>query len=560
MGFACWHGTNQATAPASPELLCGRDRVNSGFMRRQLLLAGLLSLVIQVGVPAELQIQKRWIYYSTNLWVDKNVAELETIFRRAAQAGYNGVLLTDSKFGRLGEMDARYFRNVERVKRLAADLHLEIVPAVFPIGYSESLLSHDPNLAEALPVRDAVFAVHNGEARPAADTGLALRLIWKDDNWRPDGAGWRVTNPNGHNARVVFRAKVVPFQQYHISVRAMAQAFHGTPEVKVLAGGHQLNFANLGVKATQDWSTHHAVFNSLTNTEVNVYFGCWDGQTGSFAWRDPTIEEAGLLNIVRRDGAPLSVRRENDQPVIEGQDFELVVDPRMGTVPWKGAYEVWHEPPAIRTKGLPEGTQVRVSFYHAITTGDGQVMICPSAPKTVELLRDEARRVHAAWGAKGYFMSHDEIRVLNWDDSCQRRHLDAGAILADNVHTCSQILRQVNPGGDIYVWSDMFDPFHNAHKDYYLVRGDLAGAWAGLDKDVIIGAWYFGKRDESLKWFADRGHRQIIAGYYDAKPEQLRLWLDSARRVPGVLGVIYTTWQHKYVDLERFAEISIEKP
>src|SRR5256885_348319 len=86
-----------------------------------------------------------------------------------------------------------------------------------------------------------------------------------------------------------------------------------------------------------------------------------------------------------------------------------------------------------------------------------------------------------AWGARGYFMSHDEIRVLNWCAACQARNLDAGALLADNVRTCAAILRAVNPGGGIYVWSDMFDPNHNAHGNYYLVRGNLTNSWQGLD-------------------------------------------------------------------------------
>jgi hypothetical protein len=151
-------------------------------------------------------------------------------------------------------------------------------------------------------------------------------------------------------------------------------------------------------------------------------------------------------------------------------------------------------------------------------------------------------------------MSHDEIRVLNWCEACQRRGLDAGAILADNARTCIQILREVNPAGSIYVWSDMFDPNHNAHKDYYLVRGDPAGSWEGLDKDVIVMPWYFEKRAASLKWFAERGHRQVIAGYYDHAPEQIRDWLKSAAPIQGVVGVMYTTWQSNYRDLERFAE------
>jgi len=187
-----------------------------------------------------------------------------------------------------------------------------------------------------------------------------------------------------------------------------------------------------------------------------------------------------------------------------------------------------------------------------------QTMICPSEQRTLELLRDQTRRMHTAWGEKSYMMSHDEIRVLNWCQACQRRNLDAGAILADNVKACVNILHEVNPGGRIYVWSDMFDPNHNAHKDYYLVRGDLKGSWEGLGKEVIIVPWYFGKRAESLKFFADRGHRQVIAGYYDAKPEQIREWLKAARPLPGIVGVMYTTWQHKYDDLEEFARIAAE--
>jgi hypothetical protein len=196
-----------------------------------------------------------------------------------------------------------------------------------------------------------------------------------------------------------------------------------------------------------------------------------------------------------------------------------------------------------------------VSYYHAVTVHDDQAMICLSEPKTVELLRDQAERMHKAWGAKGYMMSHDEIRVLNWCDACQKRNLDAGVILADNVKTCVEILKQVNPGGKIYVWSDMFDPNHNAHGNYYLVRGDLKNSWEGLDKSVIIVPWYFEKRRQSLTFFADRGHEQVIAGYYDARPEQVVQWLDAAKAVPGVVGVMYTTWQHKYSDLERFGEL-----
>ncbi len=523
----------------------------------------LLALVLLAASPLKLSAAyERWLYTPSNLLVDKNVDELETLYRRAAKAGYTHVLLADSKFSKLGDMDARYFKNIERVKKIAAELNLEIVPAVFSIGYSNDLLWHDPNLIEAMPVRDALFVVQGGEARLQADPAPVLKggdfsdlkqWGWHDPNVVLANGAALIQDPNGANARLSQKVKLTPFRQYHVSVRVKTQAFRGTPEVKLLVGNSALNYDALGVKATQDWTTHHVVFNSQTNAAAQIYFGCWGGKTGSLWFKDAKLEEIGLMNLVRRDGAPLVVKKEDGTLLSERKDFEPVVDPRMGVKPWKGSYDVYHEPPIIWTK-LPDGTRLRVSYYHGVTVHEDQAMICPSEPKTVELLRDQAKRMHAAWGAKGYMMSHDEIRVFNWCDACQRRHLDAGAMLADNVRTCVKILRDVNPGGKIYTWSDMFDPNHNAHGNYYLVRGDFTGSWEGLDKDVIIVPWYFEKRAASLKFFAARGHRQLLAGYYDDKPEKVRDWLTAARPYPGVLGVMYTTWQNQYGDLEKFSQ------
>jgi hypothetical protein len=305
--------------------------------------------------------------------------------------------------------------------------------------------------------------------------------------------------------------------------------------------------------------TFHTVFNSLDHSEVNIYFGSWNGGKGTVWYAEPKLEEAGLVNVLRRPGAPLLVRREGDpagksgKPLLEGRDFQPVADPHLGNKPWPGEYEVWHEPPTIHTN-LPDRTRLRVSYYHPMIIYGGSVMIALSEPKTIEQLRDHARRVQDAFHANAYFMSHDEIRLFNWDAAAERRGLDAGAVLAANVKACSQILRELNPRGEIYVWSDMFDPHHNAVKDYYLVRGNLAGSWEGLDPTVKIANWNFDHRDESLKFFADHGHHQLIAGYYDSPLESVTKWLDSAVKSANVDSVMYTTWQGNYSDLERFAE------
>ena len=514
----------------------------------------LLALSQAEGLAQE-PLPERWLYCQTNLQVDANADALDVLWRRAAKAGYTGVLLADSKGAKLGDVPKVYFKNAERMKALAAELKLRIVPALFHIGYSNSMLWHDPNLAEGLPVKDALFVVKGGEARIEADPAVALRPKWSGLDETVDAA-FPAQDPGGKNARFSQKVKVKPFRQYHVSVRVRTQDFKGG-ETKILVLGKpgSLVHSYPGIKPTQDWTEHHAVFNSLESEEIAVYFGTWNGQSGTIQWADPKIEEVGLHNLLRRDGCPFEIKTEDGKVLVEGKDYQKVVDPLMGSKPYNGSYTLWHEPPAIKSS-LPDGTRLRVSYYHTVTIHDGQVAACPSEPRTVELLRDEAKRMHALWGAKGYMMSHDEIRQLGWDDACRKRNLDAGAILADNVKTCVKILKETNPGGEIYVWNDMFDPHHNAKKDYYLVRGDLTGSWEGLDPDVIIVAWYFGKRAETYDFFTKRGHRVLAAGYYDGDPvSNARGWVDAAKKHPGkAVGIMYTTWERDFSHIEKFID------
>jgi hypothetical protein len=510
-------------------------------------------LLVTASVHAQRQL---WLYYPTNLLVEKNVDKLAEIWKRAADSGYTHVLLADSKFSRLGQMDKRYFDNVERTKKIAAELKLTIVPAMFSVGYSNDLLNVDPNLAEGLAVKDALFVVKDNVARLEADPAVGFKAKWGfvDEFVKVEG---NTATIEGHssNARMNQKIKVSPYRHYHVSVEIKTADYTGKPEIKALAGGGvSLQWTNLGVKKTQDWKTHHVTFNSLNNSEVAVYLGSWGSAKGTLQWRNWKIEEVGLMNVLRRPGAPLVVKA-GDKALEEGKDFEAVKDPAGGTKPWPGEWEVWHESPAIKTKGLADGTQLRVSWYHPHIIYDGQVTCCPSEPGLVKALEDQAGRMKKLWGesAGGWMMSHDEVRCLNQDASCLATGKTPGQILADNVRLCTKLLE----GKPTYVWNDMFDPHHNAVKGpYYLVNGDLSGAWEGLDKSVIIMQWNFGKRDASLKFFADRGHKQVIAGYYDDAPEQIKTWLESAAKVEGVVGVMYTTWRNDYSQVEAFAKLA----
>jgi hypothetical protein len=507
-----------------------------------------------------------WFYYPVNLLPDENIPKLQAVFQRAAAAGYTQVFLDDSKFGRLGAQPASYAQNVEKVKKIAADLHLEIVPGIFPIGWSDSLLSSDPNLVEALPVRNALFAVKNGAAQPVDDPAVRFPeetfsdpKKWRevDDDVHFESGAAHVSGAKGINARVAAAIDVAPFRQYDLTVRIKTQGYTAEPMVLIYSPDlkDSLNDVDLDVKPTQDWTTYHIVFNSLDHDKLLVYFRAgWSGSDGEMWWDQPKIREAGLLNIVRRDSDPLTVRTEDGRTLAEGKDFAPVADPRMGQVPWPGEYEVWHEPPVLKTS-LPDGTRLRVSFCHAITTGRGKVTISLADPKTLDLLRDQAQRMVALFHAKRYFMQHDEIRVMGWDDAAAATHLDSGAILAANIRACTKIMNEAAPGATLYVWSDMFDPYHNAHDHYYLVKGNLAGSWEGLDPSVVMANWNSDHPADSLPWFAKRGHHQLLAGYYDAPPEQIVPWLKAAQGVQNVDAVMYTTWASNYDDLEKFAKV-----
>jgi hypothetical protein len=527
--------------------------------------------------------------------VDENVEENLVLLRRAAEAGYTGVVLTDSKFIRWDGLPDRYIHNVGRVRGACRELNLDCIAAVCPIGYSSGLLSRDPNLAAGLPVIDAPFLAKDGKLVPS-DASVKIAGGGFEEHRKHMPAGWRFVDrpgeitfidtdvkyegsfslrmqdigkhdPRHGHGRACQTLSVKPFRYNHVSVAVKTEDFDSASDVRIAVlapGGVSLNYYGPRVARTQDWRRIDITFNSLEFSEVNLYLGVWGGRGGRIWWDDVQIEPAGLVNVVRRDGAPLrAVSEDGKTTYVEGKDFDGARDPRLGVVRYPGQFTTWHDRPLPT---LPAGSSIRdgqtvlLSYYHTATIHHGQVMCCMAEPKIYDILRWQVEQVHKHVQPDGYFLQHDEIRVQGWDQSCLKTGMTPGQLLAENVKKCLGIVREEDPGKPIYVWSDMFDPFHNARRTgrYYLVKGDgpWFGSWEGLDKDVIIVNWN-SRRDPrvgSLRHFADREHKQLLAGYYDGPVDAVRGWLDDAGEVRGVVGVMYTTWQHRYDDLEAFAK------
>jgi hypothetical protein len=361
--------------------------------------------------------------------------------------------------------------------------------------------------------------------------------------------------------RLIQKVKVRPHACYRLSAWAKTRDLAPTGAFRLMAigaSGRPLSFHEGGLEPTRDWSRIEVVFNSQDQSEVNLYAGLWGAKAGTLWLDDLGFEEMSLVNVLRREGCPLSVTSDDGKMIyIEGKDFEPVVDPKLGRVPYEGEYEFDHPGAPLRLTSnsrIKDGDPLKVGWYHPVLVLGSYAACCLSEPKVYDLLRDQARRVDALYHPKTFFMQHDELRVANWCRACQSRKLTPGQLLADNARKCVQFIEEAHPGAKAVVWSDMFDPTHNAVKDYYLVNGTLEGSWEGLAPSVIIANWNGGKAKASLDFFSKRGHPQIMAGYYDSD-DNFAAWDAASKGVPKVAGFMYTTWQNRYDDLEQYAKL-----
>ena len=539
----------------------------------------------------ELQIKYRWVFTMTNLAREEALQKTLDLMKRARRAGYNGILVADSKFDKFQLQEKSYDRNVRRLRQACSQQQMALIVSVCPMGYAAEFLAADPNLAEGMPVRNALFVVQDGKLAPRDDVARLVNgsleqwkrgspLGWtvdepgtvsvKDDAVRYDG---KPTLRQDHSAakrgvvRLMQGIKVQPWHYYHVSVMARTENCTSSDFRICAVGealkGYPLDWQPPAIRKTMDWTRLHATFASLDNREVVLYLGAYNAKGGKIWWSDVQIEPGGLVNVIRRPSLPLTIGSEDGKTVyVEGKDFAVVQDPKLGHDPNPGYFTYWHEPPTVAVpegSRLKQGQRVLASYHFATLAGKShQINCCLSEPKIYDLLARQAAWVKETAQPDFYLMAHDEIRHCGWDDSCARSRLTCGQILAENVKRCAEIIGQTDPGKPILAWNDMFDPFHNARKEgwMYLARGDgpWYGSWQGLPSSVLVANWH-NNNAESLKFFAERGNAQILAGYYDADPQRITAWLEMAAKVKGVCGVMYTTWVDDYSQLERFMQI-----
>lgn len=525
----------------------------------------------------------RWVFVMRSLRRDGEVEEIRRIARTAAEHGLNGLVLS----GGLDALDLQppeYFRRLEAVKEICRENQLELIPQVFSAGYGGAVLQHDRNLAEGLPVEDARFVVRGREARVVPDPTVRIenggfetsegdrlqgftlqdqpgQLSFVDTHTVHEGHASLRLEPGARagaerQTRVMQEVAVRPRRSYRFTcwIKTAGLKPAGMIQLAVYAGRRHLLSIQPSVAESADWQRATLLFNSLQYDRVRLYAGVWGAREGKVWLDDLRLEESGPVNVLRRPGTPVTVRSEDGRTIYqEGKDYAPLVDPQLS--PSRPDHDA---PPLAILPGsrIRDGEQLRVSWYHPVALNRGQVSICMSEPKVYQIWRTQARLLRQHLHPQKFLLSMDEIRAGGSCAACKARKQSMAEILGDCITRQMALLREFNTGAAVYCWSDMLDPNHNAHGDYYSVEGDYTGSWQHVPKDLIIVCWYYEKRDASLKFFSGLNFQTLAGAYYDGDTlENPQGWLQALDNTSNARGILYTTWQNKYDLLPGFGDL-----
>ena len=537
------HGAKESPMPMSENTVL-RKTV-------QILLAALLLFTTACN-PRQPQQMELWYWHHTYLATDAEVTKSKALIDRAAKARYTGMALWDSSWTFLS-MPNWPDANVRRLKAIvdyATARGLRVMPVVAAYGHSNDVLKQHPDYAEGQRVIGSTFRVD--------DTGRQLTQLPSLDE-HPDFSP---------RPLLVIDINVTPWRQYHVHLNLQTQSFKGIAQLEINDGRASRLDANLHPPPTQQPLALDYTFNSAASHKVRIQAGAFGPHEGSLTVTQFAVQETALVYVIRRSGTPLRLY-DAQREYTEGPDFNPIHDRKLLTTP-EFSNDNFHDPGPITlpaTTRLRAGQTVQLDYYAVVPVYDEAVSVCLTDPAIERWIVDNTR-ASAALAPPGspLLLSHDEIRQMNSCAECRARQLTAGMLLAQHI---ASLTAKLAPLGPLYIWSDMFDPHHNAIANLYQVEGTIAGSWKGLPREVTIMNWNLDHLHNSLLWFSGDDpaqptpHRQIIAGFYDPADHDaaaaVRKEWQAARSIPGIAGTMYTTWVDDYSQLESFAQAAKEE-
>ncbi|HYF48015.1 MAG TPA: hypothetical protein VEJ63_01315, partial [Planctomycetota bacterium] len=246
-----------------------------------------------------------WFHVMNNTDNEATTAKVYDLMERAAKAGYTGLSLKDGRFIMKRFQTPEYKAKLKKFRERATEMKLTITACLAPLGYGQEMLMNDVNLAEGMPVRDAVFIVKNGKLMPHdPDVKILNGSLeeWKDkapEHWSVDdlekicfkeeataGEGklslrmQDAGNSQHKRVRLYQKIKVQPWRQYFVTAKVKTENCTNADVRMMALGKHSLNWTPLPIKPTMEWTQMGVSFNSREFTEVTIFIGTWNGKTG----------------------------------------------------------------------------------------------------------------------------------------------------------------------------------------------------------------------------------------------------------------------------------------
>jgi hypothetical protein len=522
------------------------------------------------------QPKQRWFFSFGYGRQRQDVETIKSLIDIGADHGLNGMVLSSFDLDGITSWNEKDIALLQELAAYGEQKQIELIPTGFSVGYGGGALGHDPNLAAALPVRILLKA---GEGKILPEWGEDLLIngdLEEHTQHRFSGyafhdqpgqvsfadtvaASGRTAirfenfdaNPHGHG-RIMQTIRVKPGHVYRFSCKLKTRDLSPVTGLKamVLAKGRSLADVTPNVKFTQDWTDVTLDYINTREEEISLYAGIWGGKSGTFWLDDLHFREYGTLSdIVRREGTPLELKsRDRDVVFLEGRDFAAI----------RCLRELDHVS-LLPGSSIREGEALEISCYKIPYVGHAwgrQISLCMSNPKLYEYWEAQARRLRQVIPFKRFLLSMDEIRNGGGCLLCRNRRLSMAEILGDCITRQRAIFKAIDPSIEVLIWSDMLDPAHNAHDNYYGVVGDFTDSWKYVPQDLTMVCWYYDIRNESLRFFSSHGFRTLGAAYYDADDlTNPRQWLVSLRKTPHAQGIMYTTWERKYSLLGEFGDL-----
>ena len=499
-----------------------------------------------------------------------------------AAAGMNGIVLygLDDLWRQQGSQVW-----LRKLRTHADAKGVRLIPNCWSVGYG-TMVGVVPNIAETRPVRGMPF-VAEGECIVPCRGSVALDNGSLSDfdlaknafrGWNADHPGRQCfvdttighagkvsvrfepgpeKDPHGH-ARFFRHVDLTPGRRYRFSgwVKGIGLEGHFKPiAVSVYPDGADLNGgapfgARLMFKAGDDgWQRLTVDFCTGEAKGAWIYVGSWSGKSlkdAKFWLSDFLLEEIGVTELALRETAPRTLRSAATGRIYEeGRDWALAKT--------KAGEEVRMDIPSGSRIAL--GERLLFDGYEVARAGSkNQISTCMSDPRLYAAFEKSAQAIEEILHPGAWLLSVDEVRNGGTCELCEPRKTDMAHIFGDCVTKMRDIIKAVDPKAEIFAWSDMFDPWHNAKAKVGGCKGSFVGSADLIPADVGMMFWHGGILEKSAPYFAERKHNFMGSICCDSKNVQkvLRNWKEKLSPYPELRGFMYTTWVNNYDNLDLF--------